>query len=273
MEFGFFQMGDQSISYLSSTLDKLFIGRFFGMDVLGFYELATVLIQRPISIINPIFNNVSFPLFSKMQEDLPRLNQWYIKKISIISLMFAAIYCGMFAIREDLVLLLFGSDWDLTASTLAVIFILGYFKSISNPLGTYILALGRPDLSLYLNCYQIIIHSILLTIGVLNFDYLQAITLYVLGAIVLTVPAEYYLRKRLSGMKVLDHFGVVIKHLLFGIIMAGSVIFINNTFSLNSQVIYQLMLSIFIGAIVYVLLNILLNTALISELKALLFRH
>lgn len=271
--FGLFQMGDQSISYLSSNLDKLFISRFFGMDILGFYELATILIQRPITIINPIFNNVSFPLFSKMQEDLPRLNQWYIKKIAIISLIFAAIYCGMFAVKEELVLFLYGSGWELTAASLSIIFILGYFKSVSNPLGTYILALGRPDLSLYLNLYQIIVHISLLTIGVIYFNYLTAIAIYVVGAILLTVPAEYYLRKHLSGMRVMDHLTVVIKHLFFGLIMAASVILIKGSIGLNNPLILQLVSSIFIGAIVYFLLNLLLNSSLISDLKALVLNH
>lgn len=275
LRFGFFQMGDSSIGYLSSNLDKLFIGRFFGMDVLGMYELATVLIDRPIKIINPIFNNVSFPLFSRMQQDLPRLNQWYIKKISIISFISAAIYCGMYAVKEEMILFLLGNDRELVVTSLSIIFILGYFKSVSNPLGTYTLALGRPDMSLYLNLYQIIVHVSLLTIGALTFNYLQTLTLYVLGAILFTVPAEYILRKQLSGMKIKDHLGVVLKHLLFGLIMAAGLIFIKTIINPldNTNVMVQLSTYMAIGGVIYLLLNAVFNSSLLLEVKSLVFNR
>ena len=275
IRFGLFQMGDSSISYLSSNLDKLCIGRFFGMDILGMYELATILINRPITIVNPIFNNVSFPLFSRMQDDLPRLNQWYIKKIAIISLISAAIYCGMYAVKEELVLFLFGNDRELVAASLAIIFILGYFKSVSNPLGTYTLALGRPDMSLYLNLYQILVHISLLTIGVMNFTYLQTLILYTAGAILLTVPAEYIVRKQLSGMSVNDHLGVIIKHLLFGLLMAGGLIFIKTLIDplWSSHVMVQLSAYVFIGGVLYMLLNSVFNSSLLLEVKALVFNR
>ncbi len=275
IRFGLLQMGSGSISYLSSNLDKLFISRFFGNDVLGFYELATILINRPITIVNPIFNNVSFPLFSKMQHDLPRLNQWYIKKIAIISLISAAIYCGMFAIKEELVLFLYGKNWELTATSLSIIFILGYFKSVSNPLGTYTLALGRPDMSLYLNLYQILVHISLLTIGVMNFTYLQTLILYTAGAILLTVPAEYIVRKQLSGMSVNDHLGVIIKHLLFGLLMAGGLIFIKTLIDplWSPHVMVQLSAYVLIGGVLYMLLNSVFNSSLLSEVKALVFNR
>ena len=275
MRFGFFQMGDSSISYISSNLDKLFIGRFFGMDVLGIYELATVLINRPITIVNPIFNNVSFPLFSKMQHDLPRLNQWYIKKIAIVSLISAAIYCGMFAIKEEFVLFLYGSNRELVAVSLSILFIYGYFKSISNPLGTYTLALGRPDYSLYLNLYQLVIHLCLLTIGVLYFNYITTLSLYVVGAIVLTVPAEYVLRKRLSRMSIKSHLKVILTHLFFGLIMAAGLIFIKTTLDplWGTHILMKLFSYVTIGAFIYLVLNIAFNSALLLELKALVFNR
>lgn len=273
LRFGGFQLTDRSVGYLSSNLDKLFIGRFFGMDILGFYELATVLINRPISIINPIFNNVSFPLFSKMQHDLPRLNQWYIKKIAIISLISAAIYCGMYAIRFELVDFIFGEKWELTATTLSIIFILGYFKSVSNPIGTYILALGRPDISLYFNLYQICIHVTLLTIGVSYFDYLTAILIYVVGAILLTIPAEYYMRYYLSKMDIIPHLSSILKHVAFAMIMVILVYYSRQLITgLELTSTIKMLVLISLGALYYGIINYLFNRKLIKELFVLIVK-
>jgi len=271
LRFGGFQLTDRSVGYLSSNLDKLFIGRFFGLDILGVYELATVLINRPISIINPIFNNVSFPLFSKMQNDLPRLNQWYIKKIAVISLISAPIYCGMYAIRFELVEFVFGENWGLAATTISVLFILGYFKSVSNPMGTYTLALGRPDISLYFNLYQIVIHLGLLTIGVLYFDYMLAIGIYVLGAILFTIPPEYYMRYYLSKMEVIPHLSKVILHLILAMIMV-ILLFYSRQLIVPQDLTntFKVIILISLGVLFYGLINLLFNQKLSKELFILL---
>lgn len=270
IKFGSYQMAGRSVGYVSSNLDKLFIGKFFGMHILGFYELATILINRPISVINPIFNTVSFPLFSKIQEDHPRLNQWYLKKISFISLVTAAVYCGLYAVKHELVSVMFGIGWELTVASFSILCILGYFKSISNPIGSYILALGKPDYSLYFNVYQICVHFILLWIGVSYFDYLAAISIYVAGAIILTVPGEYFLRYTLTKMDVLSHVKIISRHLLFGLIMTGLVIFINSVFTQSPSEMIRLVILAVIGAAIYFLINFSFNRSLLNELYTLL---
>lgn len=271
LEFGLFQMGSRTVGYLSSNLDKIIIGRFLGTTILGFYELATTLISRPINIINPIFNTVSFPLFSIMQEDLPRLNDWYIKKIALISLATAPIYCGMYAIRYDLVTFIYGAEKDTTAVIVGIICILGYFRSISNPLGTYVLALGKPHCSLYLNLYQLVIHSILLWIGVSYFEWERLLWIYVVGAIVMTVPAEYYLRFALSRMSVRHHLFIILRHLFIGIAMIIILIFIMPLFQgIGLSIMSRLMLAVTIGAVIYIVLNVVFNISLVREIKTLI---
>jgi len=264
-------MGSRTVGYLSSNLDKIIIGRFLGTTILGFYELATTLISRPINIINPIFNTVSFPLFSIMQEDLPRLNDWYIKKIALISLATAPIYCGMYAIRYDLVTFMYGAEKDTTAVIVGIICILGYFRSISNPLGTYVLALGKPHCSLYLNLYQLVIHSILLWIGVSYFEWERMLWIYVVGAIVMTVPAEYYLRFALSRMSVRHHLFIILRHLFIGIAMIIILIFIMPFFQgIGLSIMSRLMLAVTIGAVIYIVLNVVFNISLVREIKTLI---
>ncbi len=273
LEFGLFQMGSRTVGYLSSNLDKLIIGRFLGTTVLGFYELAMTLISRPITIINPIFNTVSFPLFSKMQDDLPRLNDWYIKKIALISLATAPIYCGLYAIREDLVAVIFGPDKEATAVIVGIICILGYFRSISNPLGTYVLALGKPNYSFYLNLYQLMIHAIILLIGARFFSLELMLWVYVLSAILMTVPAEYYLRHELSRMSIKAHLYTIIKHLCIGVLMSAVLWVIQQTSAYNTlDIIARLMVCIISGACIYFLVNLLCNKELFRDIKSILKR-
>jgi len=273
LSFGLFQMGDRVVSYASANLDKIIIGRFFGTTILGFYELATILISRPITIINPIFNTVSFPLFSKMQHDLPRLNDWYIKKIAIISLLTAPIFCGMYAIRHDLVEFIYGTGKEITIMTLGIICLLGYFRSISNPLGTYVLALGKPDHSLYLNLFQLAVHGLLLFIGVSYLSFESMLWLYVAGSICITIPAAYYLRHRLSKMSVMAHFSVILKNLMMGIIMIICLTFIQLFIArIDMDLMMRIIVMIISGVLIYLIVNFIFNRSLVKDLRGLIHR-
>jgi len=268
LRFGMFQVGYQSVSYVSGKLDVLIIGRVFGMEILGFYELALILISRPITIINPIFNTVSFPIFSKMQQNIPRLNAWFIKQVAVVSLILMPIFFGMYAVKEELVLFLFGKEKYLTIVPLGIIWILGLFRSISNPIGPYVLALGKPNYIFYFSIFQMIIHSTLLGIGFYYFDYVTSLIIFTVGSILITIPAEYYLRHKLSSMSIWDHFKVVAHHFLLASIMCLIVIQMKPVVSsISDYLIFNLITLVVFGGLVYALLQWLFNKTFLLSLK------
>lgn len=274
LRFGMFQVGYQSVSYVSGKLDVLIIGRVFGMEVLGFYELALILISRPITIINPIFNTVSFPIFSKMQQNLKRINTWFIKQVAIVSLILMPIFFGMYAVKEELVLFLFGEEKYLAVVPLGIIWMLGLFRSISNPIGPYVLALGKPNYIFYFSIFQIIVHATLLGVGIYFFDYVTTLILFTAGSILITIPAEYYLRYRLSKMSVWEHFKVVIHHFLLAGIMCLIVIFIKPVVSsISDHLVFNLGILIVFGGIVYAILQLLFNKTLLLSLKEIILSN
>jgi len=266
-KFGSFHVADRSVANFTNGLDKLLIGKFFGKEILGFYEMAYALIDRPIKIINPIFTQISFPLYAKIQEDTSRVNDWFIKKIEVLSLIIAPIYFGMWALREELVSLIQGPGWALTATSLTILFILGFFNSLNNPLPGYAVALGKPNYNLYFNLYRLVAHIGILSYAVFNYDYLTAISIYVIGSILFTLPVEYWFRYRLSGMSIVRHMQKVFKHILIAGVMAMIVYamrdIINN---LDTTLLIRFLVLVFFGGLVYFILNWIFNRPLLMEL-------
>lgn len=58
------------INYFSRNLDKLMIGKFIGMDSLGYYEKSYRLMMLPIQNITHVVSPVMHPVFSDFQNDL-----------------------------------------------------------------------------------------------------------------------------------------------------------------------------------------------------------
>ncbi len=73
-----------------------------GPVILGFYNVAFRLIYLPIQQVNPILIQVAFPLFSKMQDDTPRLKKNYLKYINLITSINAPVLAGITAIAPIL---------------------------------------------------------------------------------------------------------------------------------------------------------------------------
>lgn len=149
--FGLYQMGDRSINYIITNADKLLIGKLVGMNAVGFYNLAWRLIIFPVAKINPILNNVAFPVYAKVQNDPVALNRYYSFNVKVLSLvtMPVLVFLGFFS--HDIVYVVFGKGWDTTAELLPALALIGILRALANPGGAIILALGRADVCFWWN--------------------------------------------------------------------------------------------------------------------------
>lgn len=146
--------GTDLIRYINFNSDYLLIGKLLGTSALGFYTLAYNLAEWPIHNFIFAVNRVSFPLFAKYQNDLPRLRQLYLKMINKISLIAFPLFTGFFICADLIVPYIYGTKW--LPSVLPYKIILGFMliRSIASLGGRVILAVGRPDIEFKFNLIQ-----------------------------------------------------------------------------------------------------------------------
>lgn len=260
LSFGAYQLGERFVNYFSSHLDKMLIGRFYGMSILGAYELAYRLALRPFSLINPIFNKVSLPVFSSIQNDHQLLNQWYLKKIRTITFLSFPAYIGLLVLSEEIIHLLYGAGWDLTVDTFNIIGILGLFWSLSNPIGSYLLALGKPQYGFWMNVYRLVIYAGIFTFSGWYLDYKATLWCYLIIGTAAVFPVEYLLRYHLTQMRVFEHVKAFAGNLLIASAMGG-LVWVGKyyLYQILSFPLLVLSLSILLGILVYLLLHWLFN--------------
>jgi len=148
MTFGFNYAGQRSINYISANIDFLLIGRFLGAQPLGYYTLAYNLANLPSSKINAVISRVFFPVFSRLQDDIGKLKNGYLRMQEFTSMVNIPILFGMAVVAPIAIPLFFGHSWQQSVLLLQILAVVGLARSIAGTVGPLLLARGRTDLGL-----------------------------------------------------------------------------------------------------------------------------
>ena len=146
VKIGVFQLGAQVLDFLSAKIDVLLIGRFFGMDDLGIYNIAKDLMLKPYQIISSLVSNVASSTFARIQSNKLAIKENYKRIVKIITVVCILIYATMFVFSDTIVAILYAPEFYKVASFLRIFVIIGIINSINGQAGILQVALGRTDI-------------------------------------------------------------------------------------------------------------------------------
>lgn len=109
------------VNYFSRNLDKLLVGKFIGMSPLGYYEKSYRLMQMPLQTITFVITPVLHPVFSEYQNDFDFIANKYLKLINTLSIMSFPLSVLLFFLSKELVLIIFGSQWQLAVPSFKIL--------------------------------------------------------------------------------------------------------------------------------------------------------
>ncbi|MFZ3136296.1 MAG: lipopolysaccharide biosynthesis protein [Thermodesulfovibrionales bacterium] len=111
LTFGLNVAGSSSLFYLFQKSDKFIVGKMFNAQYLGFYSFAMQLASIPTEKIVSIVSQVSFPVFSRYQNDLTKCKDMYLRLIKYIALMVAPLFFGGAFWGEEIIFTFLGDKW------------------------------------------------------------------------------------------------------------------------------------------------------------------
>lgn len=111
IKFGIASAVSRSLFYVYDKSDKFFAGRVWNPKTLGYYSFAMELSKLPTEKITLIINQVSFSVFSKLQDNKEEFNRFYLNIVKITMTLVLPLFVGGFATSEELVNLLLGEKW------------------------------------------------------------------------------------------------------------------------------------------------------------------
>jgi len=194
----------------------LIIGKFFSAQELGYYTRADGFKSLPSQNLNSIVSRVTYPVLSSIQDDIPRLRNYYQKMIRSVMFITFILMMGMAAVAEPMIHTLIGAKWEPAIIYLQML----CFEGMMYPLHALNLNMlqvqGRSDLFLKLEVIKKIIAIPTIVIGVFF-----GIKIMIVGMMVNTLIA-YYLNSYWSGVKIGYSFSQQVKDILPSFFLALS---------------------------------------------------
>lgn len=136
------------IVYVAYNLDKVLLGRFWGAEALGIYGRSYQIINIPTDNLNSAVGEVAFAALSRLQNDPPRLRNYFLKGYTLVLALTVPITCIIGIFPHDLVVTILGSKWNAAIKILQLLAPTILIFAIINPLGWLLFAMGMVKKSL-----------------------------------------------------------------------------------------------------------------------------
>lgn len=138
--------GFNMVNYMSRNTDVLLIGKFLGSEPLGLYTVAYKLMLYPVQNITWVINKVMFPAFAKIQNDIRKVSENYLKIIGYIAILTFPTMALLFLIAPELIDVVYGSKWHPVVFLVQIFALTGALQSISSTIGVIYQSQGRADI-------------------------------------------------------------------------------------------------------------------------------
>lgn len=135
--------------FILMSADNFVIGAVEGATTLGFYAIAFNWGTKATSLITQTIHNILLSTFSRVQRDTVRLKRGYLTILEYVS--FGAILANVLLLivsKEILTLILAGGEmrWLPALLPLKILCVYGVLRAILEPVGSLVIAIGRPAL-------------------------------------------------------------------------------------------------------------------------------
>jgi O-antigen/teichoic acid export membrane protein len=122
--------GSRLLFYLNRNADNMLVGRFLGAAALGAYSIAYTIMLVPFSQIASPVQEVLFPAMARMQHDLPRMAESWLRANRIIAAISVPSLLGMLVVAPDFVAVVLGDKWQIATPVIQVLCWVGLLQSL-----------------------------------------------------------------------------------------------------------------------------------------------
>lgn len=171
---------NKMINTIYHNILSLIIGKCFNAATLGYYNQARKLEDIPRSTLSSIVNNVSFPVFSQINNDIPRLREAASKCMRNISFIAVPCMIGAMVVAKPLFIVLFTTKWFQAVPYFQLLCLGGLILTPLELNSELLNAIGRSGISLNIRIFQQCVSLVVLLLGI-QFGMIGLLIAYVVG--------------------------------------------------------------------------------------------
>jgi len=160
--FGKWILGSSILIFLITQGDDIFVGKLLGVAALGFYQLAYRISNMPAIEIAHMISSVTFPAYSKLQDDLPKLREAYLRTLEFTAFLSVPIAGLIFILASDFTMIFLGDKWMPMVTAMQILCIFGMTRAINSAIAPYFAAIGQPRINTKVSAAQLILMSIII---------------------------------------------------------------------------------------------------------------
>lgn len=196
--FSVFQFLFNVINFFSRNLDKLLIGKFLGVNTLGYYEKSYRLMMLPLENITFVLNPVMLPIFAEFQNDLSLLAKSYLKVIRTLAFIGFSLTVLLHFASEEIILLIFGMQWELSIPVFRILALSVGFQIIMSTSGSIFQAAGSTNVMFFNGVIAAILNVSAMLIGIFIFESMEAVACGILISLIINFFITYFLMYALT---------------------------------------------------------------------------
>ncbi|AQT68371.1 Teichuronic acid biosynthesis protein TuaB [Anaerohalosphaera lusitana] len=208
------------LTFLLTQGDDYFVAAFLGPAALGLYQVAYKISNLPSTEITRVVGQVAFPAYSKIQNDIPRLRDAYLKVFTLISFISVPVSVLIFLFSESVVKVAFDEDWQAIAPLIKVLVVFGFARSLGASRGPLYVAVGKPNIAARLQMLNLIVLAAVIYPLARTYDVLGvALSLALMQTV--AQPVGFWMVARITQSKLVD----CLKPLLIPVIASAGMLF------------------------------------------------
>lgn len=180
-------------NYLFQNLDNIVVGRLLGVGSLGLYDTSYKIASVPVTEFSDALSRVSFPVYSKIKEDKPRLFRAFVK--TTLGLSALVIPFGVFLFFfPQIVVLLLGRNWEPAVPVLRLLSVLGVIRAISGSSSALFLAVNKANYVTFVTLASILGLGLTIVPLIFRSGLIGASTSAIFGSLVALPLFIYFIR-------------------------------------------------------------------------------
>jgi len=248
--FGLRVSGANAVKVFSHFVNTLIIGKLLGSSAVGLFAMANAVGTNPLhKLFTSVLSQISFPIFSKLQDDVVELRKYFLKITKYLAMVALPAQIGLTLVGQDLIVVMLSEKWLPILELFQVFCINGIFYIVYLPMTPILTARGRSSTVLRFQIFSAVVTGIAVLLGaqrgLSGVAFGLLLTFPCLRTILLIVSLHEI---KLSGMRYIQN---ILTPLFATIVMGIAVIGSQYFLAQEMGHIQKLILSVGVGSITY----------------------
>lgn len=133
--------------FFSTKGDDIIVGKILGVAALGLYQMAFTLSNLPATEISQMISRVTFPAYSKIQDNRSKLRVAYLRVLKLTAFISIPMVGCIFVMAPEFTVLFLGVKWISAVPAMKILALSGLIRAIISTMSPIFASIRRPEIN------------------------------------------------------------------------------------------------------------------------------